>query len=37
MVMASKAVAADEVATPPSVEGGTSRVVMVVSGTVEME
>lgn len=37
VMMAARAVAADEVATPPSVEGGTSRVVMVVSGTVEME
>ena len=37
VMMAAWAVAADEVATPPSVEGGTSRVVMVVSGAVEME
>lgn len=37
VMMAARAAVADEVATPPSVEGGTSRVVMVVSGTVEME
>jgi predicted secreted protein len=37
VMMAAKAASADEVATPPPVEGGTSRVVMMVSGTVEME
>lgn len=37
MAMAARAAIADEVVTPPGVEGGTSRVVMVVSGAVEME
>jgi predicted secreted protein len=34
LMMAARTAMADEAATPPSLEGGTSRVVVAVSGTV---
>lgn len=37
LMMAARAAMADEAVTPPSVEGGTSRVVVSVSGTVELK
>jgi len=36
-MMQARAAMADDAATPPAVEGGTSRVVVSVSGTVELE